>query len=77
MAYKGDADTVNIAEELSCDFLKWFGGGVKYFTNAQWPEGDLSVDSIGAWTPATDATFDSGILVLGSQSGVYWIEDED
>jgi len=79
MAYNGEADTLGFAEELTRDFLSWFGEDVKYFTNAKWPKADelSSRPILGGWTPATDATFDSGILVLGVQSGVYWVEDED
>ena len=31
-----------------------------------------------SWDPATDQTFDAGVVVLGpSVSGVYWVADED
>ena len=31
-----------------------------------------------AWIPATTATFDAGILVVGgSRAGCLWVEDED
>jgi hypothetical protein len=34
--------------------------------------------SFNSWDPATDATFDMGVLVLGAaKSGCLWVEDED
>jgi hypothetical protein len=33
---------------------------------------------LASWTPATQATFDIGVLVLGSTKvGCFWIEEED
>lgn len=30
------------------------------------------------WSPATNATFDMGVLIIGeSSSGCLWVEDED
>jgi hypothetical protein len=32
----------------------------------------------GSWNPATSATFDLGVLVIGtSKAGCLWVEDED
>lgn len=46
----------------------------KYFTN-----GTFHDRTGGArWNPATDATFDTGVLVLSNKaSGCLWVEDED
>ena len=52
------------AEQLTDRFFGLFGDGLRFFTNN--------------WCPATDATFDEGILVLGAKScGCLWVEDED
>lgn len=33
---------------------------------------------LASWTPATQATFDIGVLVLGSTKvGCFWVEEED
>jgi hypothetical protein len=43
---------------------------VKFATNA--------AQSLNAWTPATDATFDMGVLVIGTTKvGCLWVEDEE
>jgi hypothetical protein len=50
---------------------------------AQFDEGEVNfvtnaAESLNAWTPATDATFDMGVLVFGaSKVGCLWVEDED
>jgi hypothetical protein len=36
-----------------------------------WPKG-------ASWNPATNATFDLGVILLGNmRSGILWVEDED
>ena len=33
---------------------------------------------LASWTPATQATFDIGVLVLGTTKvGCFWVEEED
>ena len=52
------------AARLTEAFFAQFGSGARFFTNN--------------WCPATDATFDEGVLVLGAQRcGCFWVEDED
>jgi hypothetical protein len=52
------------AEQLTERFFAQFGAGARFVTNN--------------WCPATDATFDGGVLVIGPQrSGCLWVEDED
>ena len=56
------------ARELAERFLGQFGDNARYFSNG-WP---------GVWTPATDATLDTGVLVIGDGGcGCLWVEDED
>lgn len=46
----------------------------RFFTNGNWHESG----STRTWSDATDATFDTGVLVLGKPySGCLWVEDED
>jgi hypothetical protein len=65
------------------DFLGSFSPSARFFTNGNWEEGwtrsKHSSSSFGpAWTPATDATFDGGVIVIDSNlSGILWLEDED
>ena len=61
-------DSENMPEaqaiNLTERFLAQFGEESKFFTNN--------------WCVTTEATFDEGVLVLGSQrSGYFWVEDED
>ena len=45
-----------------------------YFSNGDFFEGSSS----HSWNPATQATFDTGVLIVGSErAGCLWVEDED
>jgi hypothetical protein len=47
-----------------------FSGSEKWYSNAY-------IDD-SSWNPATDSTFDKGVIVIdGSISVVLWVEDED
>lgn len=47
--------------------------GWRFFSN-----GDFSLKESASWMPATEATFDTGVLIVGSgRSGCLWVEDED
>jgi hypothetical protein len=64
LAYSAEIMPECQAEKLTEKFFAQFGGGARFFTNN--------------WCPATDATFDEGVLVMGPQhSGCLWVEDED
>lgn len=68
MAYGHPMMSEDRAKDLADRFLRLFGAAAKYFSNG-WPDG---------WNPATAATFDTGILVIGTErSGCIWVEDED
>jgi hypothetical protein len=73
LAYHGGNMKPARAAHLADLFLSQFGNdGVTYFTNGWLHEGS------GGWTPATEATFDAGVLVIGpTNSGCLWVEDED
>ena len=81
MAYNCEAESAPIADTTSAEFVSEFAEDAKFFTNADWVEqanGVLNAREIGSWMPATDSTFDSGILVLHTHRiGVCWLEDED
>lgn len=78
-AYNAELDSAPFAQEFSRQFVEEFPVGAKFLTNGEWdvdnPKNGSPVD---AWTPATESTFDAGILVLhDDRVGVCWIEDED
>jgi hypothetical protein len=62
------------AVELAQRFLAYFGSeGTRYFTNGTYHEKPPVCLS-----PATTATFDTGVLIIGPKSsGCVWVEDED
>ncbi|HKP55385.1 MAG TPA: hypothetical protein VJV78_01620 [Polyangiales bacterium] len=66
------------AARLAAAFVELFAGSkADCFTNASFNEegGRLSLSE---WTPLTDATFDTGILVLSTErAGCLWVQDED
>lgn len=53
--------------------------GSRYFTNGEYYKPISRAPGIGpSWQPITNATFDSGVVVLADQSiGLVWVEDED
>ena len=79
LAYNSDADSAPFAEEFSRHFIQEFSDGARFFTNGEWHDDNpTNGRSVGVWTPATESTFDAGILVLHDHRvGVFWMEDED
>ncbi|MDZ4656599.1 MAG: hypothetical protein SH868_03370 [Bythopirellula sp.] len=73
MAYKSELIPLAEAELLSNAFIELFKGQIcRFYSNGEWHI------PYQEWTPATDATFDGGILALGEHlSGCVWFEDED
>jgi len=73
MAYHVEIMDRSIAANLAALFLAEFNAQVsRFYTNRR------LVDGAAAWNPATDATFDTGVLVVGRVlSGCLWVEDED
>lgn len=70
-----------LADSLLERFFAVFGShDVRYFTNGTFHEAPAEnpTHSGVTWQPATAATFDTGILIVGPiASGVLWVEDED
>lgn len=67
------------ARRLAIAFVRAAGGpGARYFTNGSLGLPNPSQAGGIAWSPATEATFDSGVLVLAPQrAACLWFEDED
>ena len=83
MAYNSELMSVADAEFLANTFIELFRKqNGRYFSNGNWhlPHEEIEPNVLAhpGWTPATDATFDGGILAIGdSSSGCVWFEDED
>ena len=75
LAYDAEIMTEPEAQALANRFFDCFDEeNAQYYTNGDY----YSDGSNHSWTPATDATFDTGILVIGkSRTGCLWVEDED
>lgn len=60
-------------------FFALFDASVRYFTNGNLVVHDADPTEItGSWIPITRATFDAGVVCLGSSRiGILWVEDED
>jgi len=71
LAYPSDIMNSSRAADLWQRFMALFRGqDPRLFTNC--------ADDAQSWTPATDATFDMGILVIGAtRAGCLWVEEED
>lgn len=74
LAYHSEVIPADDASELvSLLFELCRGRSVRFFSN-----GDISLNRAASWMSATEATFDTGVLIVGSdRSGCLWVEDED
>jgi hypothetical protein len=76
LAYGSEIMSVSDAADLWRQFVALFDGqNVGFVTNVGPESGSWTTFS---WTPATPATFDMGVLVVGAtKAGCLWVEDED
>lgn len=75
LAYNGELMPEQEAMQFAREFIKQFDDSpMRLFTN-----GDFDIDPTRAsWSAATDATFDTGVLVLTPHAvGCLWFMDED
>lgn len=76
LAYNVEIIPLERAVDLAARFIGLFTPAhTRYFTN-----GNLAgaLGPLRSWSPATDATFDTGVLVLGrAEAACIWVEDED
>lgn len=81
LAYGTRLMSLSRAEELSAAFIQRFAKtGCRYFTNAEFKRDAGAGLVLAGWNPATTATFDTGVLVLGApgtESACVWVADED
>jgi hypothetical protein len=73
LAYQAEVMPMDRAMSLARALIAHCGTRSKFATNTADIPGRLST-----WFPASDATFDCGVLIIGDRAcAVYWIEDED
>jgi hypothetical protein len=74
LAYHVEVVPSNEAIELVAQFFELcYTPEWRFFSN-----GDFSPKAGESWAPATEATIDTGVLIVGSNwSGCLWVEDED
>lgn len=79
MAYDFEFMPYERAKELATAFLFSFPQtGTRFFTNGTFGKERESPNIGPSWSPATEATFDTGVLVLAAQStACVWFKDED
>ena len=73
LAYGSELMPFGTASGISDRFVTEFlATGARFYSN-----GLLGIGQ-GSWTPATNATFDTGVIAWGSErSGCIWVEAED
>lgn len=79
MAYHCELMPRDKAERLAKDFVDSFADeGASYYTNGEFGQSRKHPNVGPSWTPATTATFDTGVLVLAATRTVCaWFMDED
>jgi len=79
LAYGNRVLSLARAEELAGQVMKAFSDpGIRFLTNGQFKQGAGAGLVLSHWDPATTATFDTGVLILGTaESACVWVADED
>ena len=78
LAYGNRLIALGRAEQLAGQILERFADpAVRFLTNGQFKPSPGGL-VLSHWDPATTATFDTGVLMLGTkESGCVWVADED
>lgn len=77
MAYSAEIISLEYAQQLARHFVMTQKAGTKFFSNADW-QASLDHSNGFGWTPFTDATYDGGVIAVGSNyASCIWFEDED
>jgi hypothetical protein len=79
LAYSVAMMSEDEAALLTERFFALFDPSVRCFTNGNLVVRDADPTEVpGSWNPITEATFDAGVVCLGSSRiGILWVEDED
>jgi hypothetical protein len=79
MAYQSELMPPQEANTLAKEFVHQFAGDrAKFYTNGEYGKPRQSQTVGPSWMPATEATFDTGVLVVAPERiGCAWFMDED
>jgi hypothetical protein len=84
LAYDAEMIPLEQANLLANAFISNFSNQARYFSNSTWnkneyKEGNRSYElGLSSWTPFTEATFDSGVIIYdNNRIGIAWFADED
>jgi hypothetical protein len=79
LAYGNRVLSLARAQALASEVIQRFADPkTKFFTNAEFKEDAAAALVLSRWDPATTATFDTGVIMLGpSESACVWVADED
>lgn len=77
MAYEREIVPLDEAARLAAEFIRQFSfESAKFYTNGEY--GRPRINSSVGWTPATEATFDTGVLMVSpNRIACAWFMDED
>lgn len=78
MAYGVKIMSSEKAKNLANAFISEFDDEAVFYTNGEFGKPRTNPTIGLSWSPATDATFDTGVIVLSNGViGCAWFEDED
>ena len=78
MAYSVSIMSSEQAKMLAREFIGSFGKDSTFYTNGEYGRHPVNPTVGPSWSPATDATFDSGVVVIFDEMvGCAWFTDED
>lgn len=78
MAYSVKIMPSEKANNLAEEFIGTFGGEAIFYTNGEYGKPRKNPNVGPSWSPATDATFDTGVIVISNEVvGCVWFADED
>lgn len=84
LAYDTEILSLEQANLLANAFISTFSNQARYFSNSTWNENEYNKANrdlkcgLRSWTPFTEATFDSGIIICDNDRvGIAWFADED
>lgn len=78
LAYDEEIMPEEDARELAVAFVATFDGNARFLTNSRRFLVDSKSYSSDGWTPISQATFDTGVIVEAEGVvGIVWVEDED
>ena len=84
IAYSVEIMALEKAKVLTKKFFSLFSSHALYFSNSTWNENEHAVPAKGfklglsSWSPLTELTFDSGIIICDDNIvGIAWFSNDD